>query len=143
VLPFNPQHLPGLTWDLALNTAVSFVSNTNWQVDIFCRAKARVRAKTTAMPVAAERKFCTVSPTIRITLWLLLPLSLLVALFFIQQGVPQNLQAYQPFTSAVGFSNGWAELALKKPPPLVPSSLIASCEATGPIPISCRCWPSS
>ncbi|STS89214.1 potassium-transporting ATPase subunit A [Klebsiella variicola] len=31
VLPFNPQHLPGLSWDLALNTAVSFVSNTNWQ----------------------------------------------------------------------------------------------------------------
>jgi K+-transporting ATPase A subunit len=56
VLPFNPQHLPGLTWDLALNTAVLP------RVDIFCRAKARVRAKTTAMPVAAERKFCTVSP---------------------------------------------------------------------------------
>jgi hypothetical protein len=35
--------------------------------------------------------------------------------------------------SHVGFSNGIAELTLKKPPPLVlPSSLIASCEATGP-----------
>ena len=34
--------------------------------------------------------------------------------------------------SPVGFSNGKAELTLKKPPPLVPSSLIASCEATGP-----------
>ncbi|MDP1309602.1 potassium-transporting ATPase subunit KdpA, partial [Klebsiella pneumoniae] len=33
----------------------------------------------------------------RITMWLLLPLSLLVDLFFIQQGVPQNLQAYLPF----------------------------------------------
>ena len=32
----------------------------------------------------------------------------------------------------VGFSKGCAELALKNPPPLVPSSLIASCEATGP-----------
>ena len=37
----------------------------------------------------------------------------------------------------VGFSNGWAELTLKKPPPLVPSFLIASCEATGPIAIFC------
>ena len=37
----------------------------------------------------------------------------------------------------VGFSNGWAELTLKKPPPLVPSSLIASWEATGPIAIFC------
>ena len=32
----------------------------------------------------------------------------------------------------LGFSNGKEELTLKKPPPLVPSSLIASCEATGP-----------
>ena len=39
------------------------------------------------------------------------------------------------FVNPVGFSNGWAELTLKKPPPLVPSILIASCEATGPIPI--------
>ena len=36
------------------------------------------------------------------------------------------------FERPVGFSNGYAELTLKKPPPLVPSSLIASCEATGP-----------
>ena len=39
--------------------------------------------------------------------------------------------------NAVGFSNGCAELTLKKPPPLVPSSLITSCEATGPIAIDC------
>ena len=31
LLPLNPQQLPGLSWDLALNTAVSFVTNTNWQ----------------------------------------------------------------------------------------------------------------
>jgi K+-transporting ATPase ATPase A chain len=30
-LPFNPQHFPGLAWPLAFNTAVSFVTNTNWQ----------------------------------------------------------------------------------------------------------------
>ena len=36
------------------------------------------------------------------------------------------------FVSGVGFSNGMAELTLKKPPPLVPSCLIAICEATGP-----------
>jgi len=41
------------------------------------------------------------------------------------------------FTSGVGFSNGWALLALKKPPPFVPSILITSCEATGPRVITC------
>ncbi len=30
-LPLNPQHFPALSWDLALNTAISFVTNTNWQ----------------------------------------------------------------------------------------------------------------
>src|SRR3546814_12270571 len=44
--------------------------------------------------------------------------------------------------SAVGFSNGCALLALKKPPPLVPSSLIASWLATGPSAIVCLA-PSS
>jgi hypothetical protein len=34
--------------------------------------------------------------------------------------------------NGVGFSKGWALLALKNPPPLVPSILMASCEATGP-----------
>jgi hypothetical protein len=41
------------------------------------------------------------------------------------------------FENGVGFSNGCALLALKKPPPLVPSILIASCEATGPCAIVC------
>ena len=39
--------------------------------------------------------------------------------------------------NGVGFSNGCAELALKKPPPLVPSILMASCDATGPCAIVC------
>ena len=41
-------------------------------------------------------------------------------------------QISRRFVKPVGFSNGWAELALKKPPPFVPSSLIASWLATGP-----------
>ena len=47
------------------------------------------------------------------------------------------------FVSGVGFSNGWAVLALKKPPPLVPSCLMASCEATGPERDASACAPSS
>src|SRR5262245_60847375 len=41
------------------------------------------------------------------------------------------------FDSGVGFSNGWALLALKKPPPLVPNCLMISCDATGPCAIVC------
>jgi hypothetical protein len=41
------------------------------------------------------------------------------------------------FVSGVGFSNGWAEFTLKKPPPSPLSSLIASCVATGPSAMSC------
>ena len=44
------------------------------------------------------------------------------------------------FENAVGFSNGIAQLTLKKPPPLVPSCLIAICEAAGP---SARVWSSA
>ena len=49
---------------------------------------------------------------------------------------PKGRQRQRTISSAlvrpVGFSKGWAELALKKPPPLVPRSLIASMAATGP-----------
>ncbi|PWI57549.1 potassium-transporting ATPase subunit KdpA [Sulfoacidibacillus thermotolerans] len=31
ILPFNPDHIPGMSWDLAFNTAASFITNTNWQ----------------------------------------------------------------------------------------------------------------
>ncbi|KFC03286.1 potassium-transporting ATPase A chain [Trabulsiella guamensis ATCC 49490] len=123
-LPLNPQHLPGLSWHLALNTAVSFVSNTNWQsyagettmsylsqmagltVQNFLSAATGI-----AVIFALTRAFARHSVTTlgnawvditRITLWVLLPLSLLIALFFIQQGALQNVLPYQPFTSLEG-----------------------------------------
>ncbi|SKU98011.1 Uncharacterised protein [Mycobacteroides abscessus subsp. abscessus] len=46
------------------------------------------------------------------------------------------------FDSGVGFSNGCAELAPRMPPPLVPISLMASCEATGASAMCCAV-PSS
>ena len=47
----------------------------------------------------------------------------------------QNIS--KKFESGVGFSNGCALLALKKPPPLVPNSLMISCDATGPCAMVC------
>ena len=48
-------------------------------------------------------------------------------------GSGRSRASRRKLVSGVGFSYGCAELALKKPPPLVPSILMASCEATGPI----------
>ncbi|WP_313478115.1 potassium-transporting ATPase subunit KdpA [Atlantibacter hermannii] len=123
-LPLNPQHFPGMPWDLALNTAVSFVTNTNWQayagesslsylsqmagltVQNFLSAASGI-----AVVFALIRAFSRHSTTLlgnawqdltRLTLWVLLPISLVLALFFIQQGVIQNVADYLPMTSLEG-----------------------------------------
>ncbi len=52
-------------------------------------------------------------------------------------GISRIASTSRKFDSGVGFSNGCAELTLKKPPPLVPSCLIAICEAAGPTASAC------
>jgi len=123
-LPLNPQHLPGLSWHLALNTAVSFVTNTNWQsyagestmsyfsqmvgltVQNFLSAASGIALIFALTRAFARRSRDTLGNAwvdlTRITLWILLPLSLLLALFFIQQGAIQNLLPYQSITSLEG-----------------------------------------
>lgn len=126
MLPLNPQQLPGLSWHLALNTAISFVSNTNWQsysgestlsyfsqmaglaVQNFLSAATGIAVAFALIRAFARRSQQTLGNAwvdiTRITLWLLLPLSLLLALFFIQQGTPQNFLPAQPFTTLEGVS---------------------------------------
>lgn len=116
LLPLNPQSLPAVAPDLAFNTAISFVTNTNWQsyggettmsylsqmagltVQNFLSAATGI-----ALALALVRGFARKSAAsignfwvdlTRATLYLLLPLSVLATLFFIWQGVPQNLDAY-------------------------------------------------
>jgi K+-transporting ATPase ATPase A chain len=115
-LPFNPQHLPAVGEHLAFNTSVSFVTNTNWQsyvpeatmsylvemagltVHNFVSAATGI-----ALAVALIRGFARRSAkgvgnfwidVTRCTLYVLLPVSILAALFFVWQGTPQNLDAY-------------------------------------------------
>ncbi|MBL8469778.1 potassium-transporting ATPase subunit KdpA [Methyloversatilis discipulorum] len=112
-LPLNPQQFAAPTWDSALNTAVSFVTNTNWQgyggesamshltqmlgmtVQNFLSAATGI-----AVAFALMRGFARSGAdgignfwvdVLRITLWLLLPLSAALALAFAAQGVIQNL----------------------------------------------------
>ena len=56
---------------------------------------------------------------------------------YVKPGAQRKIRnIWSRFEKGVGFSNGWAELALKNPPPLVPSILMASCEAKGPCSIT-------
>ena len=114
-LPLNPQGFAGVPPDLAFNIAVSFVTNTNWQayagettLSHFSQMVGLTTnnfldsAAATAMAVALTRALARrESPTIgnfwvdmtRTTLYVLVPLSIVVALIFVALGVPQTLSA--------------------------------------------------
>ncbi|MBU9853108.1 MULTISPECIES: potassium-transporting ATPase subunit KdpA [Rahnella] len=124
VLPMNPQHFGGLSWDLAFNTAVSFVTNTNWQaysgestlsylsqmvgltVQNFLSAATGIAVAFALIRAFARPSAHTIgnawTDLWRITLYLLLPVSFLLALFFVSQGVLQNFEAYQHITTLEG-----------------------------------------
>lgn len=115
-LPLNPQHLPGVSWHLAFNTAVSFVTNTNWQSyggestlsyfsQMFALTVQNFLSPATGICVllaltrglvrreAHTLGHFTVDLT-RSVLYVLLPLSLVFALVLVWQGVPQNFSPY-------------------------------------------------
>jgi potassium-transporting ATPase potassium-binding subunit len=131
VLPLNPQDFAPPSPDSAFNTAVSFTSNTNWQsyagestmsylsqmagltVQNFVSAATGI-----ALAIALIRAFARHSAQtlgsfwvdmVRTTLWVLLPLSLVLALVLVWQGVPQNLQAYVDATTVEGASQTIAQ----------------------------------
>ena len=116
VLPFNPRKFPAVGEHLAFNTSVSFITNTNWQsyvpettmsylvqmagltVHNFVSAATGI-----ALAVALVRGFARRSAQgvgnfwvdlTRCTLYILLPISIVVGLFFVWQGMPQNLSDY-------------------------------------------------
>jgi len=116
-LPANPQAFGPMTPDAAFNTAVSFVTNTNWQdysgestvsylsqMLAFTVQNFMSAATGIAVVVALIRGFARHSvKTIgnfwvdmtRTTLYILLPISFLLAIFFVSQGAIQNFKAYQ------------------------------------------------
>jgi len=112
-LPFNPQHQPAVPWGLALNTAVSFITNTNWQayggestlshltqmlgltVQNFLSAAKGIAVLAVLARGFRARKAAALGhfwvDLTRITLYILLPLAVLFALFLAGQGVVQTL----------------------------------------------------
>jgi K+-transporting ATPase ATPase A chain len=116
-LPFNPQHLGAVSPDSAFNTAISFVGNTNWQgysgeqtmsyfSQMVALASQNFLSAATGMAVVfaliralAARSSRSVgnfwADLVRSTVYILLPLSLVFAVFLASQGVIQNLTSYQ------------------------------------------------
>ncbi|MDO8328864.1 MAG: potassium-transporting ATPase subunit KdpA [Fluviicoccus sp.] len=123
-LPLNPQQFGNLTWDSALNTAVSFVSNTNWQgyagettmsyltqmmaltVQNFLSAATGIAVAFALIRGFARRQQPGVGnfwvDVTRITLYVLLPVSLVFALVLVSQGVIQNFDPYVSYTTLEG-----------------------------------------
>ena len=123
-LPFNPQKFAAPSWSLNLNTSISFMTNTNWQnysgesqMSYFSQMAAltvqNFFSPAVGLAVAAglvrgiARKAGTTignfwADLVRIILYVLLPLSILVATFFISQGVPQNFNSYVHATTMEG-----------------------------------------
>ena len=120
-LPLNPAGMANISPDSAFNTAVSFVTNTNWQgyagestmsylTQMLALAVQNFFSAATGIAVvfALIRGFTARSTGVlgnfwaditRATLWLLLPLSLVFAIFLVGQGVIQNFDTYQDVTT--------------------------------------------
>ncbi len=123
-LPLNPQHFDPVAPDLALNTAVSFATNTSWQgyageqtlshltqmlgitVQSFLSGAAGIAVAIALVRGFARHGRATVGNVwvdlTRATLYLLLPLSILAALFFVWQGVPQTFAGPLEATTVEG-----------------------------------------
>ena len=120
VLPLNPQHLPAASPDLAFNTAVSFATNTDWQsyggettmsyltqmagltVQNFLSAATGIAILAALIRGLARRTTDTIGnfwvDLVRSTLYILLPLSLVLALLLVWQGVPQTFEPTRQVT---------------------------------------------
>lgn len=117
VLPFNPQHLAAVAPEhLAFNTAASFTTNTNWQAysgettmsyftqmaglafHNFASAATGIVLAIAFIRGIARRQMHTIGnfwvDFVRCCLWVLLPFSIVGALFLVSQGVVQNLKPY-------------------------------------------------
>src|SRR6202050_1564208 len=120
-LPLNPQHFPRLAPDLAFNTAISFITNTNWQaysgeaamsyltqmaglaVQNFLSAATGIAVAIALIRAFARHSTATIgnfwADATRATLYVLLPLAALLAIVLVSQGVVQNFERYKDIST--------------------------------------------
>jgi K+-transporting ATPase ATPase A chain len=123
-LPLNPQHLPNVPFPLAFNTAVSFMTNTNWQaysgeatmsyftqmaglaVHNFVSAATGIAVAVALIRGLVRKQVNQIgnfwTDLTRCTLYVLLPLSILVTVILVQQGVVQTFDPYPTATTIEG-----------------------------------------
>ena len=121
ILPLNPEGFGGVRWDLAFNTAASFVSNTNWQaysgetsLSYFTQMTALTVQNFLSAAVGVAVLFALIRGFIlkkektignfwhdltRVVLYVLLPLSLILAIILVSQGVVQTFGSYKEVTT--------------------------------------------
>jgi K+-transporting ATPase ATPase A chain len=120
VLPLNPEGVKGTSWHLAFNTAVSFVTNTNWQsyagesqMSYFTQMLGLTVQNFVSAAVGIAVLFAVIRGFIRtgkdrvgnfytdftrINLYVLIPMSLIVSVLLVSQGVVQNYKSYETVT---------------------------------------------
>jgi len=120
-LPLNPQHFPNVSPDSSFNTAVSFITNTNWQgysgeatmsyltqmaglaVQNFLSAATGIVVAVALIRGLARHSAKTIgnfwADITRCTLYILLPFSTVFALFLVSQGAVQNFSVYKDVTT--------------------------------------------
>ena len=147
-LPLNPQGFSGFAWDLAINTATSFVTNTNWQnysgeaaasyltqmaglaVQNFLSAATGICIAIAFIRGIARRNEGTIgnfwADMVRCTLYLLLPLAVILAIILMSQGVIDNFNPYVSTTAVNPFNASDGTLVTGQTLPMGP---IASQEA--------------
>ena len=157
LLPLNPQQLPGLNWQLAFNTAVSFMTNTNWQAYSgeaslsllqpdggahhpelrlpSHRRRGRHRPVSRHRPPADHPPGNFWQDLVRFCLYVLLPMALILALLLVWQGCPR---ACRPTCRSTPWKVRSSCCRSARPPPRSPSSssaptAAASSASTRPI----------
>jgi K+-transporting ATPase ATPase A chain len=123
-LPFNPQHLPNVPFALAFDTAISFMTNTNWQnysgentmsyftqmaglaVHNFVSAATGIVVAVALVRGLVHKQAVSIgnfwADLTRCTLYILLPVSILIAVVLAQQGVVQTFNGYPTASTIEG-----------------------------------------
>lgn len=139
-LPLNPQSFAGMPPELAFNTAISFITNTNWQayggestlsyfsqmagltIQNFISAATGIAVACALFRAFARKQVDTLGNAwvdiTRATLYILLPLSFVFAIFLVSQGVVQNFSSYKSYEPLQAISDDSK--------PMIPGGPVAS-----------------